>query len=273
MSLDPEFAKQLKSMMEDVKAIKDTVTKTEEKIDSFTTELDKLKLENAENKTKIEELSKQNRELSSALNDLEQYSRIDNVIINGIPNTEGENIHEVIIDIAKNLEVNLNEYEINTAHRLYANKDKIPAIIVRLNNRNKKQQLIKNSKRIRLHGKNLNMEPAVPIYVSEHLSPHTLSIYKSAMELKNKGIITYVWIKDSKIFIREDENGQSRRIKDINDLPTPEEVINPENTVDQVSQQTNTVKSNTNPPLTLSQLNLRSYTKRGRSSSKNRSKK
>ena len=263
--------KAIKTSVEDVKDIKNSVSKMEDKFDLFNVEVERLKAENESFKVKFEDVSKQNRELRLVINDLEQYSRIDNVVINGIPSTEEENIRETVLNIAKNLEVNLSGYEINTAHCLRTNQDKIAPIIVRLNNRNKKQELIRNSKQMRLHGKNLNMNPAMPIYVNEHLSPYTMSVFKNAIDLRNQGVLSHVWVREGNIFIRENENCPSRKIKDIEDLPILHEANNLDNHVDgtdqQLLQQAKSSKTGNQGPLTLSQISLRS--KRRRRQSKN----
>lgn len=271
MGQNANFNDQLNAILEEVRAVKVTVDKTQETIEVFASDISKLKAENAECKSKIEELSNQNRMLSEQVNELEQYSRIDNIIISGVPYEPNENIQEIVTSIAKNLEVEINEHDINAVHRLSANKDKIPSIIVRLNSRMKKQKLIQNSKRKRLHGKNLNMNPAVPIYVSEHMSANTMSIFRKAMELKSQGAISYAWVKEGKIYIRENENDPARRIKDIQDLPDPKEEIHHEKSTESgTSQENDTIRSTrSQPPQTLSELGRR---KTGRGTSRNRRK-
>lgn len=62
------------------------------------------------------------------------------------------------------LNVVLYDYDIYTAHRLSARDNKIPEIVVKLNNRDKKSNIIKSSKQKRLHGKDLNLILPVPTW-------------------------------------------------------------------------------------------------------------
>ena len=48
MSVDPEFLEQLKNMIKDIKVIKETVSKTDEKIGKFNQKVEELKAENSE---------------------------------------------------------------------------------------------------------------------------------------------------------------------------------------------------------------------------------
>jgi len=138
LEMDADFINKLKTMMDSVEDIKKTVASTDTTVKMFASEISGLKQENIHLKKKVVELEQRNIELESKFNDLDQYSRINNVIISGIPYTEGENIRFVVKDIANQLQVDIEDYDICTAHQLRAPKDEIPSIIVRLNNRDKK---------------------------------------------------------------------------------------------------------------------------------------
>lgn len=49
-----------------------------------------MKEENNQLKEKVKKISTENKELSKQLDDTEQYSRRDNVIIHGIPKSDNE---------------------------------------------------------------------------------------------------------------------------------------------------------------------------------------
>ncbi|XP_065203925.1 uncharacterized protein LOC135834015 [Planococcus citri] len=270
MSLNEEFISELKAMINDVKTIKTTVEKTDEKINNFTAEILQVKEENKQLKVEVTNLIKQNQQLVMKVNDLDQYSRIDNVIISGIPEEDNEDIINVVKETANKLEVNLMDHDISIAHRLKSTRGKIPPIIVRFTNRNKKIALIKNSKRLRLK----------PIYVNEQLTPYTMSLFKSARDLKEEGLIERVWTKDGKVFIMEEENGLSKRITTEDDLPSPTQEDNAEENqahhVAGVSQQTQSegviLRPRQTKTLTLSQLGNKNRNKRNKSKTGNRNK-
>ncbi|XP_065203980.1 uncharacterized protein LOC135834071 [Planococcus citri] len=176
--MDDEFIAELKSMMKDVKEIKTTVNNTDAKLAGFTKRMDEVESQN-------KELKKTCDNLQDKVNDLDQYSRIENVIINGIPQKDDENIRQVVTLVAEKLNVTLHECDISTAHRLPSKPDRIPAIIVRLNNRDKKSELVINSRKLRINSKDINLMPAAPIFVNEHLTSKLHKIELSVRDCKN----------------------------------------------------------------------------------------
>ena len=92
------------------------------------------------NREKIESLEFENVELTKRIQELEQRSRIDNIIITGIKKSEDEDEDDLLREVtalAQKLEVELNPYDVNTIHRLPANTQGIHPVIVKLNNRSK----------------------------------------------------------------------------------------------------------------------------------------
>ena len=132
-SIDASLLAEIKSMIQDIKEIKETVTTTASKINTLSTKVENIETENAVLKVKIEALTIQNQTLNSVVNELHQYSRKNNVIINGVPVTENEDMRKVANEVASALNVTLQEYDICAVHRLPSRPDKIPAIVLRLN--------------------------------------------------------------------------------------------------------------------------------------------
>ncbi len=58
----------------------------------MTEQISQLKEENDQLKTNLEILDQENMRLHERLSDLEQYSKMNNVIINGNPSMERENL-------------------------------------------------------------------------------------------------------------------------------------------------------------------------------------
>lgn len=113
LKMDPELKEYLES-------IKNIVTETNNKLDKVNEKTEVLDRE-------ITELKEENQMLKSRLNNLEQYTRKFDVIINGIPKEDDpENLNEMINLLAEVLEVQLNTYDICGLHRLPTKPDKIP---------------------------------------------------------------------------------------------------------------------------------------------------
>lgn len=219
-----ELIKQLRKMVtEEVGKIKESVETT----------INKAKEEiKAENKNEMNELKKQiekyaglyektreevkdlkegNVWLHQRLDDLEQYSRISNVIVRGIKEKKDEteeDLLESVKELGKSLGVQLEESDISTLHRLPTRKG-IQPVIVRLNNRMKKKRLVKNSKEC-------NLEDGIKVY--NHLTKRSMELLNAARDLRANGVVQFVWENDGKIFVRKDERSPAKRILDVEQL-------------------------------------------------------
>ncbi len=224
--MDPEFLKQFNELVEETKSIKAIVSDSNAKVDAIAKQIHELKSENEELRAKVDIISQENKTLKRTVNDLEQYSRKCNVIINGIPEFDNENLYEITHMVADNLGVELFDYDISVAHRLPAAEDKIPAIIVKLNSLEKKAQLVQNSKKVKLHGSKIGINPGHPIFVGDQLTPHTAVILKKAKALKKSNDIEFVWYRNGSVFTRKTENDPAIKITDIAQLPEPSGQLN-----------------------------------------------
>ena len=130
--------------------------------DDLLTDIKKLKNQNqsiieefSQINQNVEQIHKQQIENEEQLARLEQYGRRENLELHGIPVKENENTNEVVKEIAKSLDVNLEDHVISTSHRLFDHKprnerepgqandkrNRYPPIIVRFLNRDKRNEL------------------------------------------------------------------------------------------------------------------------------------
>jgi len=120
----------------------------------------------------------------------EQYTRLNNVRVFGVPKQPNEEINKVFIDLCKDkLNINLTENDIDCCHRLPAKDNQIPPIIVRFVRRDVKQLIYNNKKRL----------IRTKITIREDLTSHRLGVLKYAVSrLGNKS----VWSNNGKIFVK-----------------------------------------------------------------------
>ncbi len=111
-------------------------------------------------------MKNENWELKRKVYEIDKYSK-KNVIINGVPLTEEENLKEIIKNKAPKLEVENQDYHICALH-CSPSKQKFPPIIMRLNSFDVRRDLVRNSKK-RLNGNAIGIGPQ-PIFIEEHLS-------------------------------------------------------------------------------------------------------
>ncbi len=212
--MDEEFKKQFSQLLTDVASIKSICSEMKTSMEVLMQEVTHLKNENEENKTQIKNLKIENQELKRKLYETDQYNKKNNVIINGIPQTEEENLKEVLKNIPQKLEVEDQDYHICALHRL-PSKRKIPPIIVRLNNSVVRRDLVRNSKKKRLNGNAFGIGPQ-PIFVDEHLSQGSVELLE-ARKIRDEGKIKYTWF-EGKVLIREKESSPAIKISDFTQL-------------------------------------------------------
>lgn len=209
------------------KSLGNSIEASHEKIDEVMQKMieqDKLlqdcykKMENYE--TEIVDLKRRNVELESRLTDAEQYSRINNVEIHGIPQTGNENVSEIVQNVGKALDVPISEVDIDVCHRLGKTTDRrSPAIIVRFVRRVVKDELLRRRKIKRdFSTRHLNLPSDVPIYINEALCPARRRVFAAAREAKKTLGYKYLWIKGGKILIRKSDGTSVTELKTVNDV-------------------------------------------------------
>ncbi len=213
-------------MEEKIEKILKIVESTEKKIDNLAERVKKLEEREMELKAEIQTVKEENVTLKLQLENLEQYSRRNNLIISGIPTNQNENIREITKNLAKIWNVEIQNYDIVAAHRLYS-RTKIPDIIIKFNNREKVVEMIKKSKSNKINSDKLQLEPATPIFCSEHLTPYTKKILAYTKKLRQEGKIKYVWVKEGSVLIRVEEDMEAQKIKNEFELEKLIESLSP----------------------------------------------
>lgn len=170
----------LKPLVNEIQSIKKLMEETNNNVSRMAGQMNNLEQENSHLKKQFSHLQNENAELKLRVEELEQYTRKDNVLISGIPYSTQENLREKVRYLADKMGVKLAEQEINTTHRLGDLKQAAPMTIVRLNNQDKKAEWIAQSKRQKLKGNNVGFDHNYPIYVTEQLTKQAIEILNFA---------------------------------------------------------------------------------------------
>ena len=219
LEMDGNFLKKFNELIEDVKEVKELGRKTNTSIEGVLEEMRKLKEENENMKSIIGEIKEENRRLKMHINELDQYGKKSNIIVYGVPYQENENLRNEIIRIAASMETELNDGDISAVHRLPSkNTKKPPPIIVKMNNLDKKTNLVNNSRRMKLRGVGSNPKLSFSVAIYDHLSTNTMELLNEAKEMRKNGKIAYAWQRNGKVFIRTTEESRAVRVYDINQL-------------------------------------------------------
>lgn len=161
----------------------------------------------------LTDLKKENQFLKQEIEDLQQYSRRNNIEINGIPERNGENVSNIVTKIAETLGVKLNESSIDDCHRVPRRiNSKMPkSIVVKFTSRSVKRNIIAASKihRDRLHLAAIGVPDAQgKIFLSDHLTLNNKNLLFKTKAKCRENNYKYVWVSDCKILVRKNDNSK-----------------------------------------------------------------
>ena len=171
-------------------------------------------------RTQIEDKDKKIRSLESRVDELEQYTRQDDLVITGLktrhksyaratlsepvhdsqhaPYEEMESLYDQVVSfIGDNMGVQLQENDVSICHTLPGKKE-TPNIVLRLTSRKAKNKILKQTKQLK--GTN--------VYINEHLTKKNMSIAATARKLRKEKKILNTWTRNCKIFVKFSLNDQ-----------------------------------------------------------------
>ena len=179
-------------------------------------------------KTVIEEKDKTIGELERRVEDLEQYSRIDDLVIAGLKTThrsyaraaagdktgedapiqEQRSLEQQVIQFFNNKDIPLDSSNIAACHTLpqrqnYKGKNTRPNILIRFVSRKHKIEVLKNAKKLKDTG----------VYVNEHLTKRNGEIAKQARILRKAKKIQDTWTRNCKVMVRLNDDGTPENAK------------------------------------------------------------
>ena len=131
-----------------------------------------------------------------ALDEQEQYTKKDNIRIRGIPVTQGEDTNKIVVDLAKEIGVQITSDDISTSHRLGSGPTS--TIICRLVRRDVKKKIMKNKKALKGSKKY-----KAPIFIDEHLTPLRVKMLKAICE---DSTIEAAWSIDGKLLCKSKQD-------------------------------------------------------------------
>lgn len=181
------------------------IAKQQNTIMNMMGEIRELKRQNEEKENKI-------RMLETRVADLEQYSRINDVIISGLetrhrsyasaaagatnedpPDTELISLEQQVLRFFDSKGISVEENSIEGIHPLpRRNQSEKPTIILRFVNRKHKNMLLKQGRKLR--GTN--------VYVNDHLTKRNGDIARKARYLRKTNKIQATWVRDCKVFVK-----------------------------------------------------------------------
>lgn len=160
--------------------------------------------------------------LCSELKTRQQWDRLLNLEIIGVPETNNEDLVKVLTQIAKFVDVIITPNDIEFANRIQPKQSKPGSprtIIAKLKNRAVKDNILAGIRRF--HGitrSDIGMQGTQRIFVNEHLTLDNKNLYKKCRDLATMRSYKYIWIRNCKIFVRRDDKSPKIAINKDTDL-------------------------------------------------------
>lgn len=155
--------------------------------------------------------------LETEVHKLQQYSRVVNLEIRGVEKREGENVYEIVKNIAALKGVKLQDNDISIAHRVPNKRSKTEAIVVQFQNRRARENILtvcRSSK------KDILLKDLLPnvkntdskVFVSEHLSTFYKELLWYTKEKAKDKDYKYVWFKNGKLLVKKGDGVNEKQV-------------------------------------------------------------
>ena len=233
-SIRQEIKQEVESINTNIEALKCRCEQIEKSQDFLSTKYDKFvetlqgvkkQINGTETKVKNQDEAIKNvkiniTDLSTQLDELQQYTRRDCLEINGIPSLPDDDPEQLVMELTEVIGVQLIPDHISIAHRLPANKNNRPRIIVKFTQRTKKEEFYRMRKK--LIGKTTKNLPSVAsnledgymrgsnkIYINESLTAYRKKLFGKVNAFKKEMNYKFLWTVNGKILLKESEQSRT----------------------------------------------------------------
>lgn len=207
---------EIKSTKSNQESFQRTVSNLEKTLTDYKLIIDGITKENVDLRNENEILNTRIDNIEHHIDTANQQKLDQNIIINGVTETETEDIKDIVTTLCTSLKVQLNENEIDSAYRLKTasrNSGLPRSIVVKFTDKKKRNEILEHRK-AKITTKILDMEDERNIYIAEQLTYRRQYLFKKARDVKRNKKVMFAWVKDGDIFIRRTE--KSRVVKVIN---------------------------------------------------------
>ena len=167
----------------------------------------------------VQELKSELKSSKQRCDELEQYSRRNNIIISGVPESEIITTEDQAIKVLNNYVTEPIYYgEIDRCHRLYRAKPKNQAnkkpadIIVKFISHRSKARILTKDPMEKLRADNNARNEKDRIYVREDLTKYRGGVLYKARQLKKAGLVKDAFTRDGTIIVRMRPNKPSENV-------------------------------------------------------------
>lgn len=215
------FRTEMSELSTSVQFISDKIDESNKLMESLSSQFTELKKENEELKSSVAVLKSEVSELRERIRHQEQYSRINNVEINGLPSSAEENICDLVRDVGSAIGLQVESSDIAAAHRVPSyRRDRDPALILQFVNRAKRDDWINKYRQIKtLSARDVNKQfPAQRVYINDHLCPENKQLLSKLKQKCREIGYSFAWSRDGKFFARRSQGEKVKRITCLEDI-------------------------------------------------------
>jgi len=214
----------LVAALSDKKVIEVVSNIFEQKLQSVLQTVSELKKENNNLSVTVAELQQNLTAANEKIEALENYTRKDNLIIDGLPlvsyaeaassgttSESSEVTEESVLKFANTaLQVPLQKSDISIAHRMgKPQNNSPPRIIVRFTNRAARNAMYGARRKLRDYQEQNGMK----IYVNEDLTAHTADLFRRARQMVKQKRFHSCWTSGGTVYVKKTFDRDSRPIK------------------------------------------------------------
>lgn len=215
MVTNSELAKEVDVLRKEVVELRNSLSMFNELYEAMKIQQEGLAKEN-------KELARSNQQLTKRVAELEQYSRLNNVEIKGVPQTQGEDCCAILKEIGEKIGCPVESTDIDVVHRVPAKHGQ--NIIARFCSRTKKGDFAAKAKKARLTASSLGLRAQgtsrtdEPVFINDHLTPENKRLFAQALALKKEKQWQFLWVDNCRIKARKGPDSRVYRISGVGDL-------------------------------------------------------
>ncbi|XP_060855550.1 uncharacterized protein LOC132933357 [Metopolophium dirhodum] len=211
--------KNIEELMKSVSFMSAQFDNISNKLDNVIIEIKNIKIENEKIVIENKRLSEEVDILKSKIDEIEQYNLGISVDITGIPKTQSENCKQIVEEIGKKTNT---EIDVIEAYRINTSISKRSLIVAKLAKLEMKKNLIRNVKSNKLTTQKMSNEwHKENIYANERLTKLRITLFYQTKVAATTKEYKFVWVSNGDILVRKNENSKIVKIKssqDINNL-------------------------------------------------------
>jgi hypothetical protein len=151
----------------------------------------------------------------------DQWSRLNNIEIKGVPVKKNENLFDIVGRLGNVINYKVSKAQINYVSRIPTHNNKDKSIVVSFLNRYVKEDFVASARIIKSISPvdvGFTEERHQRIFVNDHLSPDYKKLLTKCKQLAKERSYQYVWVKFSKIHVRKSDTSHIVIINSEQDL-------------------------------------------------------